>query len=187
MSIPFVGLCQRGFNQNTGNAHYILRNFTETSSRFDTYFAVTLISSTPQLLGAFKHGGAFDVPAGELLAVSVVESDPSGIPLSSETLHLTLQPYKVVCPGYKIFHFFHEPNSGIVWAIGDSPNQKVQVLKSKNNFNTFEIVYSWPATQFGSLYRAMYIDKFGNIIVGSRPSPLISRNKGQSWRQRLRA
>lgn len=182
MATPQVGLCQRSFNPATNQAHYVLRNFAQTPDRYNTYFAVTILNP-PQLVGAFKHGGEFNLPAGELLPVSVAESDSAGNLISGDTLDLTLQPYRTVCTGYKIFHFFHQTKK-TVWAIGDSPNQEVQILRSSDYFNTFDVVHSWPENQFdqfGEIYRAMYIDKFGNIIVGSRPSPLISRDGGQSW------
>src|SRR6185503_20732880 len=101
MPIPQVGLCQRGINQ--GKAHYVLRNFAQTLNRYDTYFAITILGTTGSYVGAFKHGGEFDLPAGELLPVSVAECDSSGNVFSADTLNLTLQPYTTVCPGYEIF------------------------------------------------------------------------------------
>jgi hypothetical protein len=181
MSTPQVGLCQRGIN--LGKAHYVLRNFAQTPNRYNTYFAITILGVTNGYIGKYKHGEELDLPAGKLLQVSVVECDSNGNLIPGNILNLTLQPYTLVCPGYKIFHFFHESNE-VVWAIGDSPNQQVQILRSTDYFNTFKVVYSWPVSKFdkfGQIYRAMYIDKFGNIIVGSRPSPLISRDHGISW------
>ncbi|HEY9685171.1 MAG TPA: hypothetical protein V6C86_26595 [Oculatellaceae cyanobacterium] len=171
-----VGLCQRGIDPS-GSPTYVFRNLNpDDPERFSRQFTLSVDGNPP---GPYVHGNQFTLPVGNTATnISITSTD------GTVSATVTVQPYQLVCTDHNIFHFFHDPGGTVVWAIGDTTDgTSVQLLSSTDYFNTYTTVSSWPAVQFLDIYRSMYIDKFGNIIVGSRPSPIISRDQGATWQQ----
>lgn len=163
-------------------ALFVFRNFTAGVGRYSDEFSVTDLTTNITTTG-LRHGRTFMMPAGNLLNVRVVQTSGDD---TGDTGDFQLQPYSIVAPEYDIFHFFHEQESEVTWAIGSragNPNT-VCVLRSNDYFTTCTELWStFIATDDVNYrqYRSLYVDRYGNVIIGWRPGPMISRDGGTTF------
>lgn len=99
-----------------------------------------------------------------------------------------LQMFEMVLPGYNIIHFFHDKRTGFAdtqFAIGyRQSDNAVFLFKSTNYFTTWRVVKYWASGVIDNGgWLSFYIDKFGIMYIGSRPSALMSKDNGNTWYQ----
>jgi hypothetical protein len=147
------------------------------------------LSSVKGYLGALVAtqlpGQVINAQKGRLIYATVRAYNSFTGDESTNTDQHILQMFERVCFGYNIFHFFHEPDTHVTWAIGyRNKDGAVCLLKSSDYFDTYSLVYSWASGSINNGgYLSFYIDKNGFMYVANRPSALISKDSGSTWQQ----
>lgn len=186
-----VGISQRGGGSVVSDALLVFRNFTQSGDRYSAQFTVTAVDGggepIPNIPPApgLVHGSTFTMPGGALLNLKVEQTSGED---QGDTQTLLVQPYTLIAPEYDIFHFYHEQNTETVWAIGSLAGnpRTVCVLKSTDYFATVQQLWTetiLPSDPNYGQYRSIYVDQYGNVIIGWRPGPLISRDGGNTFQE----